>query len=170
MCGACCTALNKEFHPSGLSGSERTSSLHTGLSGSSKSEMRFGDIKQLLAVKGDPNFAAVTSSLSCLSVIAQSGSLKDISALVDFVAGLKVKRKYLLVQMPAQNTTLLQEKKINFNVFINEIGLGMRSVMMQGDRPSRRKFILQGGFHKVCTKFSPLMRTYLMDALNCLAV
>ena len=91
--------------------------------------MQFGNIKQLLALKANPNFAAVTSSLSCLSVIAQSGSVKDILVLVDFVAMLKVKRKYLLVQTPPLNTTLLRQKKINYNVFINEVGSGMRSVI-----------------------------------------
>ena len=86
--------------------------------------MRFSSMKQLLELKNDKTLAAVITSSSCLSVIAQSKQVEDISTLVDLVSRSKVKNKYLIVQTPLLNMTLLQTKKINFNVMIIEVDSG----------------------------------------------
>ena len=85
----------------------------------------FNSIRQLLDIKDDKNLARVMSSLSCLSINAVSTELKDISMLVDFIANIRVKRKYILVQTHPLNTSLLQNKNINFNVMIREVYPGM---------------------------------------------
>ena len=88
----------------------------------------FNSIRQLLDIKDDKNLARVMSSLSCLSINAVSTELKDISMLVDFIANIRVKRKYILVQTHPLNTSLLQNKKINFNVMISEVYPGMTNI------------------------------------------
>ena len=85
----------------------------------------FNSIRQLLDIKDDKNLARIMSSLSCLSINAVSTELKDISMLVDFIANIRVKKKYILVKTPPLNTSLLQNKKINFNVMISEVYPGM---------------------------------------------
>ena len=103
-------------------------SLLPGHSGEDAVVMRFGSIKQLLEIKDDKNLAAVLASSSCLSVIAQAKQVADISSLVDFVSASKVKNKYLMVQTPQLNVTLLRTRKINFNVMINEVDSGKNNI------------------------------------------
>ena len=82
----------------------------------------------MLDIKDDKNLVRVRSSLSCLSINALSSELKDISMLVDFMADVRVKNKYLLVQTPPLNTSLFQNKKINFNVMISQVNPGMTNM------------------------------------------
>ena len=88
--------------------------------------MWFSSVGQLLGIEDDKTLATVLTSSSCLSVIAQSTKVEDISNLVDLVSNIRVKNKYLMVQTPPLNTTLLQSKKINFNVMVNEVESGMK--------------------------------------------
>ena len=88
--------------------------------------MRFSRVGKLLGIEDDTTLATVLTSSSCLSVIAQSTKMEDISNLVDLVSNIRVKNKYLMVQTPPLNTTLLQSKKINFNVMVNEVDSGMK--------------------------------------------
>ena len=88
--------------------------------------MWFGSVGKLLGIDDDTTLATVLTSSSCLSVIAQSTKVEDISNLVDLVSNIRVKNKYLMVQTPPLNTTLLQSKKINFNVMVNEVESGMK--------------------------------------------
>ena len=86
--------------------------------------MRFGSIQHLLEIKDEDTLAAVFSSLSCLSVIAKSKNVEDISILVDIISSIRVRNKYVMIQTPPLNTTLLQSKMINFNVMISEVASG----------------------------------------------
>ena len=88
--------------------------------------MWFGSVGKLLEIEDDKSLATVMTSSSCLSVIAQSTKVEAISNLVDLVSNIRVKNKYLMVQTPPLNTTLLQSKKINFNVMVNEVDSGMK--------------------------------------------
>ena len=88
--------------------------------------MWFGSVGKLLGIDDDTTLATVLTSSSCLSVIAQSTKVEDISNLVDLVSNIRVKNKYLMVQTPPLNTTSLQSKMINFNVMVNEVDSGMK--------------------------------------------
>ena len=90
--------------------------------------MWFANVKQLLGMGDDKTLTNVLSLTSCLTVIANSKNLDDISKLVDFVSNIKVKDKYLIIETTALNTTLLQNKKININVMINEIVSGRKLI------------------------------------------
>ena len=90
--------------------------------------MWFANVKQLLGMGDDKTLTNVLSLTSCLTVIANSKNYDDISKLVDFVSNIKVKDKYLIIETTALNTTLLQNKKININVMINEIVSGRKLI------------------------------------------
>ena len=98
--------------------------ISTDWEGDSGSGMWFESVNQLLLNKDDNRFETVISSSSCLSMTAESSIPTEISVLVDFASSLKVKHKYLVVNTQQLNTTLLQNKRINFNIFINEVGSG----------------------------------------------
>ena len=104
--------------------------------------MRFGNARELLGIKNDKAFIRVLSSSTCLSTIALSTKLEDVSNLVDFISNIKVKNKYLMVQTPTLNTTLLKSKKINFNVMINEVDSGMKQLEKLHSQLSHKKIIL----------------------------
>ena len=86
--------------------------------------MRFSSIKHLNYLKEDGRLSTVLSTLSCLSVNAQTTEVEDISMLVDIIDNVRVKNKYLVIQTPPLNITLLRSKRINFNVMINQIFSG----------------------------------------------
>ena len=86
--------------------------------------LRFSSIKYLIGIKDEQRLATVLSSTSCLSIFAQSTTVEDVLDLVDFTSKIRVINKYLIIQSSPLNTTLLQTKKINFNVMINEINSG----------------------------------------------
>ena len=104
--------------------------------------MWFDSVKELLGIKNDEDLATVLSSSNCLSTIARSTQLQDISNLVDLISNIKVKNKYLMVQTPPLNTTLLQSKKINFNVMINEVDSGMKKLQKLDPKLSHKIFYL----------------------------
>ena len=89
--------------------------------------MWFGSAKQLFLLKDNHNFKRILSSLSCLSIIAESSIPEEISSLVDFTSSLKVKNKYLAIKTVELDTTLLQSKRLNFNVLFTEIGKGKKT-------------------------------------------
>ena len=98
----------------------------SGLSGEDAIVMWFGRVGKLLDMEYHTTLATVLTSSTCLSVIAQSTKVEEISKLVDLVSNIRVKNKYLMVQSSPLNTTLLQSKKINFNVMVNEVDSGMK--------------------------------------------
>ena len=112
-----------------FSSERKEASSLSGLSGEDAIVMWFGSVGKLLGIKDDKTLATVLTSSSCLSVIAQSTKVEDISNLVDLVSNIRVKNKYLVVQTPPLNTTLLQSKKINFNVMVNEVKSGMKQLV-----------------------------------------
>ena len=59
------------------------------------------------------------ASTSCLATVIETNNNEEASEMVDFIAGLGVKEKHLLIVMPVvMNTKLLSNKSINFNVII----------------------------------------------------
>ena len=109
-----------------FSSERKEASSLSGLSGEDAIVMWFGSVGKLLGIDDDTTLATVLTSSSCLSVIAQSTKVEDISNLVDLVSNIRVKNKYLMVQTPPLNTTSLQSKMINFNVMVNEVDSGMK--------------------------------------------
>ena len=109
-----------------FSSERKEASSLSGLSGENAIVMWYSSVGQLLGIEDDKTLATVLTSSSCLSVIAQSTKVEDISNLVDLVSNIRVKNKYIMVQTPPLNTTLLQRKKINFNVMVNEVESGMK--------------------------------------------
>ena len=64
---------------------------------------------------------SLVASIPCLATIIETDDSEEASELVDFIAGLGVKRKHMLIYMPViMNTELLANKTINFNVIIIE--------------------------------------------------
>ena len=100
--------------------------ISTDWEGDSGSGMWFESVNQLLLNKDDNRFETVISSSSCLSITAESSNPGEISILVDFASSLRVKHKYLVVNTLQLNTTLLQNKRMNFNVFLNIVGSGKK--------------------------------------------
>ena len=86
--------------------------------------LRFGGIKNLMEINDEGRLLSVLSSTSCLTIFARSAIVEDFSNLVDFTSKIRVINKYLILQTPPLNTTLLQRKEINFNILINEIHSG----------------------------------------------
>ena len=62
---------------------------------------------------------SLTASTSCLATVMETTSNEEVSAMVDFIAGLGVKEKHLLIYLPdVMNTELSSNKSINFNVIM----------------------------------------------------
>ena len=90
-----------------------------------------------MGIEDDTTLATVLTSSTCISVIAQSTKVEEISKLVDLVSSIRVKNKYLMVQTPPLNTTFLQGKIIIYNVLINEIHSGTVNLrLLLFDAPS----------------------------------
>ena len=70
------------------------------------------------------------ASTSCLATVIETNNNEEASEMVDVIAGLSVKEKHLLINMPVINTELLSNKSINFNVImiqkINDTGKHVR--------------------------------------------
>ena len=87
-----------------------------------RSTLKFTHVELLLRLGEDDRLASVMKSATCLMTIAETGNSDEISLLVDFISGLKVRRKQLLVVMPFFNETSFLNKTINYNVIIMEKG------------------------------------------------
>ena len=75
---------------------------------------------QLLKANGI-KLESLVASIPCLATIMETDDIEEASELVDFIAGLRVKRKHMLIYTPIiMNAELLTNKTINFNVIIVE--------------------------------------------------
>ena len=73
----------------------------------------------------------LVASTSCLATAMATNNNEEASAMIDFIAGLGIKEKHLLIDMPVvMNTELLSNKSINFDVImiqkINDSGKYVR--------------------------------------------
>ena len=87
----------------------------------------------------------LVASTSCLATAMATNNNEEASAMIDFIAGLGIKEKHLLIDMPVvMNTELLSNKSINFDVImiqkINDSGKYVR------------KLIKEFEFHGYCTR------------------
>ena len=67
----------------------------------------------------DPKFISLVASVSCLVTIVEISYNKDIMILFEIMNRIRVTKKYLFIETPVLNYNLLQNKTINYKVFIN---------------------------------------------------
>ena len=76
-------------------------------------------MNKLLELENDKNILEALSTTTCLLTLARSSDISDIDSLVDFVDGVKVNTKHLVIfasRMQEAEFTLLLNKTINFDV------------------------------------------------------
>ena len=81
--------------------------------------MNFNDVTTLLGVSESPNFISLIESTSCLVTVADISCDKDILLLIDILKRIRVNRKFLFIKTQKLDYHLLQNKTINYKVFIN---------------------------------------------------
>ena len=79
--------------------------------------LRFSDVKELFS-KFNQIMSAVLGHTECLVTIAEVDTTEDMSQLVDFVTGIRVPTKHLLLIATELDSNLLMKSKINFNIQI----------------------------------------------------
>ena len=78
-----------------------------------------------LGIKDDQRLLSIVSSTSCLAITAEINGIGEVSKLIDFISGLNVKEKHLLIQMSfGLESEVLKNKSINFNVVIRHSSSG----------------------------------------------
>ena len=78
-------------------------------------------------MREDERFASIMKSATCLMTIAETGNSDDISLLLEFISGFKVKQKYLFVIISSFNETSFANKTTNYNVIIIDRGINSLS-------------------------------------------
>ena len=78
-------------------------------------------------MREDERFASIMKSATCLMTIAEAGNSDDISLLVDFISGFRVKQNYLFVIMSSFNETSFVNKTTTYNVLIIDRGINSLS-------------------------------------------
>ena len=87
--------------------------------------VRFSSNEKFLGLKDDERLLSIVSSTSCLATVAENDSNEKVSQLIDFISGLNVKEKHLLIQMSSGlESNVLKKKRINFNVVITHSSSG----------------------------------------------
>lgn len=84
-----------------------------------QTSLKFSKVETLIGVKDDLRISTIFSQVSCLMTIAELDSLEGISALVDFVADLRVPNRHLLLFTRWLDLNLIQNISINFDVLIS---------------------------------------------------
>ena len=83
--------------------------------------MRFSNVDQLLKVKDDNTFQSIMASITCLMALAEVNHTEEVSQLVDFVNEQRSATKQLVVtQQSRLNATLIQNKRLNFNLIVHQ--------------------------------------------------
>ena len=76
-------------------------------------------------MKDDGRLLSIVSLTSCLATVAMLDSKEEASRLIDFISGLNVREKHLLILMSSGlESDVLKEKRINFNVVIRHSSAG----------------------------------------------
>ena len=96
-----------------------------------RSSILFENINLLKS--SEMKLGTLMASTSCLATAMETNNNEEASEMVDFIAGLGVKEKHLLIDMPVvMNTKLVSNKSINFNVImiqkINNSGKHVREI------------------------------------------
>ena len=89
-----------------------------------RSVIQLQNLETLLEIKESEKFRNAAAGMSCLAIITQNSTDMEISRLIDTVNDFKIAKKYLVLSIETLNTTLLRNRRINFNVIINHHGAG----------------------------------------------
>ena len=83
--------------------------------------LRFSNVGHFLKVKDDNTFQSIMTSITCLVALAEVNHTEEVSQLVDFVNEQRSVTKQLVVtQQSTLNATLIQNKRLNFNLIVHQ--------------------------------------------------
>ena len=77
----------------------------------------------MLQIEDNPHFSKILATITCLIAIVESET-NNIPHLIEMFNGMRVERKYLLLIVPALDTSLFQNKTINYNVGVHQRNTG----------------------------------------------
>ena len=87
--------------------------------------VRLSSNEKFMGLKDDERLLSIVSSTSCLATVAENDSNEEVSKMIDFISGLNVQEKHLLIQMSSGlESNVLKKKRINFNVVISHSSSG----------------------------------------------
>ena len=89
-----------------------------------RSILTFHNVLALSRASETPNFISLIASTSCLVTIVETSSENDIMTLFDIMKKIRLIEKYLFIETTVLNYNLLQNKTINYKVFINHLWKG----------------------------------------------
>ena len=84
-----------------------------------RSAFWFSSVSKLLELENDKNVLNALSASTCLLTIGITSEINDIEVMVDFVDRVKIQSKNLVIlvsEMMIAESTILQNKTINFDV------------------------------------------------------
>ena len=84
-----------------------------------RSLITFQDAASLSIATRDPRFESLIASTSCLVTIVRTNYDTEITTLFGLMRKIQVTAKFLFIETPVLNYNLLQNKTINYKVFIN---------------------------------------------------
>ena len=76
----------------------------------------------------DQKISSILGHTACVVTIAEVSNLEDSTKLIDFVTGLRVPMKHLLLIAPKLDINLLLNRNINFDIQVMDASAGMLKI------------------------------------------